>query len=497
MRFMSEYKGDIKDPILTMLLDTLDAYLKDVQNQTLLSTYAQRSDQVSDGLFEVLRRHLFGQMFPGPAYTVAQGSLREVTSAPAVLLKHHHYFNLQDQEGNKVLFAPQRPTWIVPSHTNDIRVETSGDNLLLGFNILIDNLPAEPDGAVSVYTGNVDPLLCEQLRCRLPQRIDRARDGVREAGMRRRYPGTFDVAGDFFTTPFESRFLFIPFDLLQNAGQKTRGEGVVWLNFPGLASHAQELNQKLTLNAFPMWNFVDQEMLAVQIDGFRYRLPITSHASQETLIYAAEDIGVDPPVEYMNAATVADPGYPYQYTTSANIKRDDIILSVSPPPSGDLKLRYYQYDLGEACLNIAAGRSFGLYEGIDERIKSVQSLVPTQRIDVLNDKERVWDYFRSLLASRNRWLTRDDLRAAVGTFPPFSSRRKIIAKEKIRFRESVGRAPEGFLTPFTDIVIPVREKELLAEPDKTYFEHELVKYLKSRSVSGNFVRTRLISEDNV
>jgi len=61
----------------------------------------------------------------------------------------------------------------------------------------------------------------------------------------------------------------------------------------------------------------------------------------------------------------------------------------------------------------------------------------------------------------------------------------------------VGRAPEGFLTPFTDIVIPVREKELLNEPDKTYFEHELVKYLKSRSVSGNFVRTRLISEDNV
>jgi hypothetical protein len=138
-----------------------------------------------------------------------------------------------------------------------------------------------------------------------------------------------------------------------------------------------------------------------------------------------------------------------------------------------------------------------LYEGIDERIKSVQSLAPTRRIDVVNDKEKVWEYFRSLLASRNRWLTRDDLRAAVDTFPPFSSRRNVVVKEKIRFQEHVGRAPEGFLTPFTDILIPIRERELLAEPDKTHFEHELVLYLKSRSVSGNFVRTRLVSEDDV
>jgi hypothetical protein len=128
-------------------------------------------------------------------------------------------------------------------------------------------------------------------------------------------------------------------------------------------------------------------------------------------------------------------------------------------------------------------------------VKSVQSLTPTQRIDVLNDKERIWDFFRSLLASRNRWLTRDDLRNAVSTFPPFSSRHKIIVTEKIRFKEKVGRAPAGFLTPFTEIVIPVREKELLQDPDLTYFEHELGTYLKSRSVSGNFLKPKLISED--
>lgn len=66
MRFASEYKGDVKDPVLTTILQTLDGYQQEIQSQLLLSVYAQRSDQISDGLFEVLRRHLFGQMFPAP-----------------------------------------------------------------------------------------------------------------------------------------------------------------------------------------------------------------------------------------------------------------------------------------------------------------------------------------------------------------------------------------------------------------------------------------------
>jgi hypothetical protein len=498
MRFMSEYKGDIKDPILTILLDTLDAYFKDVQSQALLSTYAQRSDQVSDGLFEVLRRHLFGQMFPGPTYAVAQATLREVASARPLQLEQSHYLSLQGQEGNRILFAPQQSTWIVPAHTNDVRIEVFGDDLSLGFNIVPESLHAHPDAVVSVFTGDVDPLLVERLRCRLPQPVDHGTKGLsKHAPIRERYPGLFNTTAEFFHTPFHSRFLNIPFDVLQNAGRSARGDEVIWIPFQGLGPFAGELGQRLTLNAFPVWNLVERGMLGVQVDSFRYRLPIASHETQETIIVGLEDVGVDPPIEYVDAATTVDPGYPFQYTTSANIKRDEILLALSPPPTGDVRIQYLQYELDDSILNIAAGRSFGFHQGIDERVKSVQSLTPTQRIDALNDKERIWDYFRSLLASRNRWVSRDDLRTGVAMFPPFSSRRKVILKEKIRFHEKVGRSPQGFLTPFTEIVVPVRERAILDEPDRTYFQHELGLYLKSKTVNGNFVRVKLVSPDEL
>ena len=41
------------------------------------------------------------------------------------------------------------------------------------------------------------------------------------------------------------------------------------------------------------------------------------------------DLGYDPSREYLNAATVADPGYPFQYTTSVDPARD--AAHVLPP----------------------------------------------------------------------------------------------------------------------------------------------------------------------
>ena len=128
-------------------------------------------------------------------------------------------------------------------------------------------------------------------------------------------------------------------------------------------------------------------------------------------------------------------------------------------------------------------------------MKSVQSLIPTQRIDVLNNKERIWDYFRSLLSSRQRWLTKDDLKMAVSSYPPFNSNKKVVRVEKISFEEKVGRV-KGFLTPFTEVVIPVNETALLSEPDRSYFERQIGLYLKNRTVNGNFVRVKLIKAED-
>jgi hypothetical protein len=162
-----------------------------------------------------------------------------------------------------------------------------------------------------------------------------------------------------------------------------------------------------------------------------------------------------------------------------------------------VKIGYYQYDIGGHSLSVGEGRSFGLYKGVDERIKTVQTLTPTHRLEALEDKQRIWDYFRSLLASRNRWLTRDDLRAAVCTFPQFGGRRNLVVRERIAFKEQVGRMAEGFLTPYTEIVVPLRDRTLLQEPDQTHFEQLLETYIKRRSVNGNFVRVKLVSVDEL
>lgn len=496
LRFVEEYKGDIKDPVLTMLLDTLDAYLKDVQTQSLLTAYAQRSDQVSDAFFEVLRRHLFGQMFPGPAFAIAQASLREVNTAMPLLLKDEHYFSLQDQEGNKVLFAPQHPCWIVPSFTNDVRVQANGQNLSVGINVVTGNISKTIDGVVSVFASEVDPIVVERLRCRLPSGGSHLPERTKKipSPVRSQYPGTFGMAEGFFQTPYETRFLNIPFEVLCKTEQ--RSDGIVWLMFEGLGELAPQLERRLTINAFPMWNMVRQQALPVPLDNFRYTMSIADHASKETIIFSAMDYGSTPPIEYVEAAKVMDPGYPFQFTAAINNRRDEVTISCSPPPSGDLKVEFTQYDLGEACLNIVAGRTFGLFQGIDERIKTVTSLTPTHRIHALNDKQLIWDTFRSLLASRNRWLTKEDLRAAVSSYPAFRGRVRLFATDDIKFVERVGRV-NGFLTPFTEIVIPVNDPQLLIPVERQYFERQLEQYLRNRTVHGNFVRVVLVSPDTL
>ncbi len=495
MRFVSEYRGDIKDPVLTTLLQAIDSYQSDVQNELLLSVYAQRSDQISDGLFEVLRRHLFGQMFPGPVYAVAHASLRDADTVVPVLLEQHHYLSLQDSEGNRVLFAPQEPVWIVPSFTNDVQVQVVGGDMMLGLSVPVQNLHDFPEGRARIYAAGVDPFLLERLRCRLPETAGDGEDSApARSALRPQYPGVFTIADEFFHTPYATSFLDLPFALLEGAAVK---DGAVWMPFPGLGEFGSELDRKLTLNSFVVWNMVHGEMLAIQSEGSRYRVPVSGPGNQETILVSVEDLGTDPAVEYANAAGVADPRYPYQYSASVDPSREDIHLSLSPPPGGDVKVQYFQYGTGEHCANIAEGRSFGLYKGVDERVKTVQLLNATHRLEALGDKQRIWEYFRSLLVSRNRWLTRDDLRAAVGTFPSFAGRRNVVVREKIGFKELVGRAPRGYLTPYTEVLVPVREKALLQDPERTHFEKHLERYIKRRSVNGSFVRVILVSADEV
>jgi hypothetical protein len=277
---------------------------------------------------------------------------------------------------------------------------------------------------------------------------------------------------------------------------KRGADGLFWLPLQGMGNIGQQLERKLVINAMAMWNMVGQEAAPIPIDTYRYTMSITDHGKRETMIGSVLDFGTTPPIEYVESSTVMDPSYPFQFTTSGNVRRDELILAFSPAPQGEIKVRYLQYDIGGVSTDIASGRTFGLYQGIEERIKSVTSLTQAGRLNALNDKSRIWEYFRSLLASRNRWLTREDLRAAIRTYPPFAGKKHLVEAERIRFEEQVGRV-NGFLTPFTEITIPVSERLLLGPIDRPYFEREIGLYLKRRTIHGNFLRVKLASFDEL
>jgi hypothetical protein len=490
-RFAQKYQGDVKDPILRSLLESIGGYQEDLQHELLLSAYSTRADVIPDGMFEVLKRHLFGQMFPGPAYVVAAADLREPATAEPVQVREYHYFGMQDSEGDKILFAPLHDALVIPSFSNDVMVDSDGSDLRLQFNIPSGWLSRDPHGYVSVFCHEVRPIVVERMRGRIERQWPRdSEDTEANAGVRQAYPAVFNVLRPRFTTPYESRLLRVPIGALAN-GTRNESDATTSVILEGLGQLERQLTGKLTLNTFLLWNVMQGESMAERVDAFRYRVVIANHQTRSTEVVKVQDTGHDPVVEYVSAYSVMDPGYPFQYTTSCDPERGDIYLTVSPPATERVMVRYCQYELQNSCVGLAAGSPLHHHEGVSEQIKTVQSLTPTQRLDVFDDKEMVWDYFRSLLASRNRWLTRNDLRNAVGTFPPFSDTSDSIRKQEITFEERVGRV-RGFLTPYTEITIPVDEPDILADPDRSHFERQIGLYLKSRTVHGTFVRVRLV-----
>ncbi len=496
-RFIENYRGDIKDPILNMLLDTIDVYLNDVQEKLLFSAYSywNNDKELPDSFFEVLRRNLFGQMFPGPAIAVVQASLRTVKEAEPLLLQPHHPLSVQDREGNKILYSPQNSSWIIPSLANDIKVTSEGGDLELGFTILPDHLNEKEPKNITIFIDSVDTFIIERLRCRIAQLT-----GYFESSqpalpvLKGSYPSSYTLWNTFFQTPYKHAFLNIPDTVFFRKGLLRNDGDIYWLKLPGLGSYAQELNKKMTMNAFLAWNIIEKETTVFYSDdGYRYHLKEMDYDHKETIINSVKDIGKEPPQEYYNSTSVMDASYPYQYTAAANKPGDEMIIAVTPVPDGDLKIRYYQYDTTDAVINLPAGTPFSLFKGLDERLHNVQSVTITSRNDALADKKVIWDYFRSMVSSRNRCLTKDDIKSAIRTYPPFVTKNGNIDYDAVTFEEKVGRV-KGFLTPYTEIAIPVRVAELLKNPDRVYFERELGLYLKSKTVSGNFLQVKFVEQ---
>ncbi|HRK59272.1 MAG TPA: hypothetical protein PLI74_06495 [Candidatus Kapabacteria bacterium] len=496
-RFYGKYKGEIRDPILTTLLDTLDKWQYDLQAQSLIGIYAPWSGQFGDGLFETLRRNLFGKFFPGPAFSVAQAYLFESETASPFLVEPFFTCSLQDTEGNKNIFSVHKPTWIFPSFSNEVSVQTDGNDLLLGFSLFLHPTEKQPE-CLSVYVEGIDPYIIERIRCRIHDLSGAAELPTKEIFSPFRssavYPTLLTAMEEFFFTPFDYRFLEIPMNVFSEHSIKDHN-GIYWLRLRDLASYALSLQRNLTINALLLWNVVRRECLAHHTSVTLYSLPEVNSFEKHTIITSVQDVGHDYPVEYIENGVAFDSSYPYQYT-SQSTSDGRIQLSLTPSPQGDVKVYYSEYDIGSLIEDIAAGRSFGLYQGMEEYVRSVQAITPTHRNIVFADKELIWDFFRSLIASRGRVLSREDIKAAVMSFPPFIAKERTIAAEKISIREKIGRI-RGFIAPYTEITIPVFREELLQLPDKLYFQKLLGSYIKKRTINSNYLGIRFVSINEV
>ncbi len=498
-RFYEYYQGNLDDPVINIVLDTLDAFQKEVQEKLLLTTYSQWNEGNTDGLFESLRRHLFGQMFPGPAFVIVHATLRNASESKCLKIDKYFPFSVQDSEGNQHLFSPQSPSWIAPSSTNDILVEARGDTLILNMNVFHANIE-DTDGEINIYCGGVDPYLIERMRCRIYQ-MSGYSDSAAEPEMpfRSAYPGMYQIRKDFFHTPYHSKFLKVPFSLLRTIARKNGNSSKATVNLPfeGMGQFANDLSRKLTMNAFVMWNIIEKEnLLRRTSDGLSFSLPNLRLHKNRVMINSVQDTGIDPPAEYLDSSVVLDPSYHHQYTTESDNDNDSITLRLHPKPIGDIKIYYSVYDLDPKCRTIQAGNSFSFYRGLDESIRSVHSLTPSGGNESINDKEKIWEYFRSMLSSRTRLLTKEDLRTAIANYPAFASRPDIVDPKEIEFNEKIGRV-RGFITPFTEIKVSFGDPDIVNnDSERNYFEREMGLYLKNKTVNGNYLQVKLVGNDN-
>ncbi len=489
--FFQNYGGEVKDPVLDTLLDSLDLYQERLEERFLLSAFAERSDQVTDGFYEVFCRHLFGQMFPGPAFVVAQASLRDPFNARPITLEPTQHFSLHDAQGSKALFTPRCESWILPSVSNEVDVRVAGADLQLGLGIISGNLG---DGTVpvSLYFDRVDPLLIERIRCRMCLISGKEEDtNPPRLPFTLEYPGVYAPLDEFFSTPIDHRFIRIPAGAVFREGMPD-DDGRVWLTLSSLGSNAPALQSNVKINAFPAWNFIRKQAVARKDEDKYFRIPMGDHRHTSTIVASVEVEDRDGVLRYHDAARVMDPGYVYQYTAMADNDRDEIVLNLVPFPENEPQVSYFQYDTGSEHVGIASGSSFGLDQGIDVRARSIQTVTPTYRLEILNDKKRVWEYFRSIFASRNRIVTREDMRAGILRHPVFAHEPNPVDVGSISFLEKIGRLPSGALTPYTNIDIPVRERWMLESPDREHFEKSILRFLRLRCIASNVLHVRLV-----
>ena len=495
--FEQLYKGTIQDPLLDALLQALDQYSTDLYNKFLLESYAQKKEGIDDGYYEILRQNLLGPLFPGPVYSVAEATAK---SAQAITLDEASLFEYHTDKPETVNFTPCNETLVVPARSNEVAAFEKEGDLWLGFSIAVEQLK-DSAGRLLLFvkSGNIE--LLSKLRCFpwAPDGEERKATSLssfhvssgEEQDPDNSYPGEVNLFDRFRKSPFEYEFLQIPIEILKKCTASNpfqQQEDALWIKIKSLGELSEALQGNLRINCFPIWNmFRSDDIDAKHHKNLSYKLDLQKGIDCEILIHSVRDQGGDESVEYSDCKRVLDPAYPYQYEFFRHHIDQTGEIRLSKKAKGSLRVEFDMYDKREDFVGLKPARLE--IKGLQESLSTVTTVEATKRLAIAEDGKVVWDYFRSSLNSRSRWLSQADLRHAIKSFPPLSPIG--VNDTQIQFQRKIGRIYDC-LTPYTEITVPVQDVDKLQKGELKYFENTLCEYLMGRTVSGQFLKVRIV-----
>lgn len=490
--FKDQYAtGASLDPIIDIVLSSINLQFEELQNQYLIDVYPHKKLKNFDAYYELLRRNLLGALFPGPVYSVAEANSKP--GAGSIKLDSSAHFRYQTESAALVTFSPCKEVLIVPAASNEIIVKESKGDLFLGINAKIES--EEPKlGNLLIYFRDENIGLLQKLKSYSwqvvnaegnPEEIKIYDSGINHRFDDNTFPLQVQIYEEFINSPFDSSFLMLPIECF--AGREKSKifddeDSLLWLKINDLGDLADKFTGNLFINCFPVWNMISfQDEDAKFIGGSSYHLNLKDTSNSEIFIRSVKDYSGDEFIEYFDEKTILDPAYPYQYSFLREFKKQEATVRLSKKAKGTLKVVFDKYDYSDE-FNELIPKTLEI-SGLQEVVTSVSLIKPTQRMRIVTDSSMIWDYFRSNLNGRRKWVTKNEVKDAVKKFPAIALYPQI-KPDDIYFKKRVGRI-DGLLTPYTDIIIPY--SEFLPPEEESKLIELLTDYLQSRSTLGNFI----------
>lgn len=484
--FRNNYRSEVKDPIISTIIDSIEDYIQDAQQEYLIPSSSEWNSSYSNNYFKYLKKNLYGWLFPGPTYSVASAFLRDGIDSPVVLKKTNH-FNLQSERGEKYRFTPQKDEILFPVKKNKLSLMQEGDNLILTVEFKDINYDEFRDKKIKLYLRGLDKFLAMKLKASIFKSTGFYNSFNEEGDVfLDNYPLNYSITNEIYYRPFLSDFLEIPFESKGCNFDQSSNELRVVLE--DIGQLREEFDDRLYINTFYVWN-IHWNISIHKYDYTGNIIVMKNMNLQNNSIYIDKVIDRDNGEVYFNSEAIMNNEYAFTFKYRVIPKSDEIEIVLSQMPQGELEITYLQYNINEDSENIKVGESFTLFKGADENIESLKTITSTSKNLYSHEEEKLWDLFREYYTTRNKWISKNDIKSALQTYFKINLNRE--SEFDVEFENKVGRIKGyGYIAPYTLINIRV-DVEDLSQYFLKFLEFDIANFLKSNSLNGNFIKVKV------